>query len=68
MAYTQADLDALQKAIAKGAKSVQMDGERVDFRSLSEMQGLESKLKAELGQTTKPSRRMHNPNTSTGWR
>lgn len=67
MAYTQSDLDALQQSIAKGVKSAQMDGERVDFRDLSEMERLETKIKRELGLVS-ASRKAHRPVTSTGWR
>jgi hypothetical protein len=61
------DLSALQKSIAKGIRSAQLGGERVDFRSLNEMLQLESKLKRELGQAG-PKRRIHHPQTKTGWR
>lgn len=68
MAYTQDDLTKLQKAISKGAAEVQLDGERVRFRSLDEMLRLERKIQAELGVSERPTRRMHYPKTSTGWR
>lgn len=50
MAYTQADLAALQAAIAKGARSVRMDGEEVTFRTLDEMERIEAKIMREVGQ------------------
>lgn len=52
MAYTTADLTALQKAIAKGAVKVRMGEEEVTFRSLSEMWALEARIKTELGTVT----------------
>lgn len=66
MAYSQSDLDALRAAIAKGARVVQMNGERVEFRSLAEMERIERKMMDELGQTTVS--RLQRPITSTGWR
>lgn len=67
MAYTQTDLANLQAAIAKGASEVQMGTERVRFRDLDEMLRLEKKIKSELG-LTPPSRRVHYPQTKTGFR
>lgn len=67
MSYTHKDLVSLQKSIAKGVRSAQMGGERVDFRGLNEMLRLEAKLKRELG-ISAPKKRIHYPNTSTGWR
>ncbi|MVO14817.1 phage head-tail joining protein [Parasedimentitalea huanghaiensis] len=67
MAYTQADLDRLQSAIAKGAQSVEMNGEKVNFRTYDEMLRLERKLKTALG-SLGGSRRIHNPTTRTGFR
>lgn len=37
MAYTTADLDALDAAIAGGELSVQVDGRRVQYRSIAEL-------------------------------
>ena len=66
MAYTQSDLDALQSAIARGARRLRMNGEEVEFRTLREMERLETKIKQELGlvEARKPIR----PVTSSGWR
>lgn len=66
MAYTQDDLTRLQAAIAKGAKSVQMGGERVEFRTLAEMERLETKLKRELGESIPAT--FQTIRTETGWR
>ena len=38
--YSQADLDALNAAIATGAKSVSYNGQRVDYRDLAEMKSV----------------------------
>ncbi len=66
MAYTADDLAALQSAIARGAKSLRMNGEEVEFRSLAEMERIEAKIKQELGLVT--ARRVFNPTTDSGWR
>lgn len=66
MAYTTDDLAALQRAIAKGARVLEMGGEKVEFRSLREMERIEAKIMEDLGQST--SRRVFNPTTSSGWR
>lgn len=66
MAYSQADLDALQAAIAKGARRLKLDGEEVEFRTLDEMERIEARIKAELAGTSR--RGISYPVTSTGWR
>lgn len=67
MAYTEADLQALQSNIAKGARSLRLsNGEQVEFRTLDEMERLESKMKKSLGLAT--AGRLITPVTSTGWR
>lgn len=49
MAYTQADLDAIRKAIASGALRVRYpDGSSIDYRSMAEMEATEAKIKAEV--------------------
>ena len=68
MAYTQDDLSKLQTAIAKGAKSLQMGGERVEFRSLDEMLRLERKLQVQLQPASARKSPIMYPKTSTGWR
>jgi len=66
MAYTQDDLDKLQAAMAKGATSLKLNGEEVVFRSLSEMERIETRMKQELGHVS--SGRVTTISTSTGWR
>lgn len=66
MAYTQSDLDAIQSAIAKGARRVRLNGEEVEFRDLKDMERIEAKIKAEINQTN--GKRIVYPQTSTGWR
>jgi hypothetical protein len=49
MAYTQADLDAIRKAMASGARRVRYpDGSDIEYRSLAEMQQAEAMIKAEV--------------------
>lgn len=66
MAYTQNDLTRLQAAIAKGIKVAWMNGERIEFRSLAEMERLETKLKRELGESIPAT--FQTIRTETGWR
>lgn len=37
MAVTQADLDRLEKALARGTLTVEVEGKRVTYRSVSEL-------------------------------
>lgn len=66
MAYSQSDLDALQASIAKGVRVAQMGGERVEFRTLAEMERLERKLQTALGLVT--TSRVQRIQTESGWR
>jgi hypothetical protein len=50
MAYTQADLEALRKAIATGALRVRQGDRDVTYRSLAEMQQVEQMMLRSLGQ------------------
>lgn len=49
MAYTQAQLDALQAAVAKGVKTVSYDGQSVTYQSISDMLALIDMIEKELG-------------------
>lgn len=66
MAYSQADLDALQAAMAKGVLRVKLDGEEVWYRSIDEMLKVERRIKIALGQISE--QRLIMPVTSSGWR
>lgn len=48
MAYTQTDLDALQAAIAQGARKVKFEGKEVEYLSLAEMEQTERKIQKAL--------------------
>lgn len=50
--YTQADLDALNEAIALGAKSVSYNGQSVHYRTLQEMYSVRDQMERDLGVST----------------
>lgn len=54
--FTQAQLDALEEAIAEGALSVRYRDRTIEYRSLEEMLRIRDKIKKELGQTRKTTR------------
>lgn len=49
MAYSQTQLAQLETAIAKGATTMQLNGRKVEYRSLEEMERLRDSMRAELG-------------------
>ena len=48
MAFTQKDADRLRSAIAKGVSSVELNGEKVTYRSLAEMKEALRMVEGEL--------------------
>lgn len=48
MPWTQADVDALKRALARGAAEVQVGGERVKYHSPAEMRRALAEMEAEL--------------------
>lgn len=48
MALTQADLDALETALATGQKTVKYDGREVTFRDVGELKAAIAYVKGEL--------------------
>ena len=48
MAYTQADLEALQAALAKGEKRVSFGDKTVEYRSVEELQAAIRAVKRDL--------------------
>jgi len=52
MAYTQAQLDALDAAIASGALRVTYDGKTVEYRSTADLIRARALVLAELGRQT----------------
>jgi len=55
--YTLAELQQLQRAMARGVKSVTYNGETVVYRSLDEMRQAERIMKRDLGLIGSTSRR-----------
>ena len=51
MAFTQAQLDAIESAIATGSLSCEFDGKRVTYRSLDEMMRIRSTISQSLSGT-----------------
>jgi hypothetical protein len=51
MAFTQAQLDALESSIATGSMSCEFDGKRVQYRSLDEMMRIRETIRRALGLT-----------------
>lgn len=54
MAWTQAEIDALKAAIAKGEKQVAFADRSVTYRSLEEMLEALRLMEAEVAGTTRP--------------
>lgn len=48
MSYSQEQIGALEDAIATGALTVEMDGKRITYRRLADMQRLLVAMKAEF--------------------
>jgi len=51
MAYTQSDLDNLDKAIANGITRVKINNKEITYRSLDEMKQIRAEIRKELGVT-----------------
>ena len=66
MAYTQADADRLRSAIAKGASEVEVNGERVRFRSLADMRATLAMIENELAGRTGAAFAIGYPKTPRG--
>ena len=54
MAFTQAQLDAIESAIASGQLSVSYEGKSVTFRSLGDLLDVRQIIRANLGLSTSP--------------
>jgi len=59
MAYTLADLEAIQQAYALGALKVKYTDKEVEYRSRVDMQAIISEIKQELGLVNPNSRRRY---------
>jgi hypothetical protein len=56
MAYSQADLDTLDKAIASGALSLELAGRKVTYRSVDELLKARDHVAGELARAGAPRR------------
>lgn len=56
MSWTQAQLTALENAMATGVLECEFDGKRTKFRSLADMQALRQTMRAALGLTKRTTR------------
>jgi hypothetical protein len=56
MAYTQTDLTNIKKAIATGTLTVEVDGQKVTYRSLAELERIKSMIEREVSPSTVPRR------------
>lgn len=65
MAYTEQQLADLRSAMAKGVRVFQMGNERVEFRSIAEMERMERRMMEDLGHVSK--RRVAQIHTVRGW-
>jgi hypothetical protein len=57
MAYTQTDLDNIRELIAAGEGETFIDGKKVVYRSLDELERIESRILRALAETATPNRR-----------
>jgi len=67
MAYTQADLDAINAAIAQGALRVRMDGREIIYRSYDEMIAIARSIQDQINPPAKPRRRNLRLQRRGGW-
>jgi hypothetical protein len=61
MAFTESQLEALEKAYASGALSVRIGDKQVQYRSLSELATAIAAIKKQLGQTAAAPKRIQPP-------
>ncbi len=66
MAWTQTDIDKLKQAIGRGARSLELNGEKVTYGSLSEMRKTLAMMEAEVNGTSPSSPTIVYPKTSRG--
>ena len=66
MAFTQADVDALKTAIAKGVRRLRMNGEEVEYQSAKDMRAALSMMEAEVAGQTRGTITVSYPYTTRG--
>jgi hypothetical protein len=54
MAYSQADLDRINKAITAGTLSVEVEGRRVTYRTLDELLTVKAMIERDLNPASPP--------------
>ena len=64
---SQAELNAINAAIASGVTKVVYDGVETNYRTLQEMREIRDELKVELGMVT-PTREPYRPAFAKGYR
>lgn len=66
MAWTQTQLDALEEAIASGARTVSHNGKTVTYGSLTEMLRLRDRMQSELANGSAGRPQVHYARLSSG--
>lgn len=66
MAYTQSQLDELERALAQGARVVKYEDKETTYRTLEEMRSLRREMRRELGIDPSDGRIFHNIETNRG--
>lgn len=66
MAWTQTDLDKIEKAIAQGPQKIKFSDKEITFRSLDEMLKIRDLIKTSIGQKTNRKITAHYPSHSKG--
>ena len=66
MAFTQTQLDELERAIAQGARVVKYEDKEITFRSIEDMRDLRREMRRELGIDASDGRLFHNVETRRG--
>lgn len=64
--YTAADLAHIKEMIAKGVTSIEVAGEKYNFRSLDEMQRIAAMIESEVNPAARRSSGFHLPTFSRG--
>ncbi len=66
MAFTQTDLDNIDAAIARGTKRVRINGEEVEYGSMSELMRARVLIAAEVAGISRSAVQVVYPTTSRG--
>ncbi len=67
MAWTQSDLDAVERAIASGERTVSYSDKTVTYRDMDELFKARDAIKQALATTTTPAARQTRLVTKKGW-